>query len=409
MDHPNLDAGVFVGIDWGGQHHQLCVLDGGGTRRLETRIDHDAVGLDGLDRTLATFGARLPIAIERAEGLLVERLQAAGHVVFPVSPRIAARARERYRVASVKDDVFDAFVLADTLRHEHGHWRPLPVPSAVLAELRALTRDRARLLENQQTVESQLRAILDAYHPAPVRLFSSMDRQIALAFVQDYPTPAIASRVRTARMQGFLTRHGYSGRTPAQTLAQRMRENLLSASDGTVAGKAFSATTFARLLALLNEQLSDYDDAIAATLAEHPDAPIFASFPGVGPVLSAVLLAEIGEDRDRFPTPEVLLAEAGLAPVTRASGRSRSVRFRYAANTRLREATMWWAFNSLKVSPWANDAFRHARDRRGQRYHRALRGLAARWTRVLWRCWTDHTIYDPARHGSAAARELSTA
>jgi transposase len=190
-------------------------------------------------------------------------------------------------------------VLADTLRHEHRHWRPLPIPSAVLAELRALTRDRARLLENQQTVESPLRAILDAYHPAPVRLFSSMDRQIALAFVQDYPTPAIASRVRTTRMQGFLTRHGYSGRTPAQTLAQRMRDNLLSASDGTVAGKAFSATTFARLLGLLNEQLSDYDDAIAATLAEHPDAPIFASFPGVGPVLSAVLLAEIGEDRDR--------------------------------------------------------------------------------------------------------------
>jgi transposase len=409
MDNPNLQAGVFVGIDWGGQHHQLCVLDESGARRLETRVDHDVAGLADLDKKLALFGDQLPIAIERAEGLLVERLQAAGHVVFPVSPRIAARARERYRVASVKDDVFDAFVLADTLRHEHRHWRPLPIPSAVLAELRALTRDRARLLENQQTVESQLRAILDAYHPAPVRLFSSMDRQIALAFVQDYPTPAIASRVRTARMQGFLTRHGYSGRTPAQTLARRMRDNLLSGSDGTVAGKAFSATTFARLLALLNEQLSDYDDAIAATLAEHPDAPIFTSFPGVGPVLSAVLLAEIGEDRDRFPTPKILLAEAGLAPVTRASGRSRSVRFRYAANTRLREATMWWAFNSLKVSPWANDAFRHARDRRGQRYHRALRGLAARWTRVLWRCWTDHTTYNPAQHRSAAARELTTA
>lgn len=211
---------MFVGIDWGGQHHQLCVLDEGGTRQLETRIDHDVAGLAGLDCTLAAFRDRLPIAIERAEGLIVERLQTAGHVVFPVSPRIAARARERYRVASVKDDVFDAFVLADTLRHEHAHWRPLPVPSAILAELRALTRDRARLLENQQTVESQLRAILDAYHPAPVRLFSSMDRQNALGFVEDYPTPAIASRVRTARMQGFLTRHGDSGRTPAQTLAQ---------------------------------------------------------------------------------------------------------------------------------------------------------------------------------------------
>jgi len=118
-------------------------------------------------------------------------------------------------------------------------------------------------------------------------------------------------------------------------------------------------------------------------------------------VLTGVLLAEIGEDRTRFPEAAALLAEAGLAPVTRSSGRSRSVRFRYAANTHLREATMWWAFNSLKTSPWAAAAFRHARDQRGQRYHRALRGLAARWTRILWRCWTDHTTYDPQQHHAA--------
>jgi transposase len=120
-------------------------------------------------------------------------------------------------------------------------------------------------------------------------------------------------------------------------------------------------------------------------------------------VLTGVLLAEIGEDRGRFPRPQVLLAESGLAPVTRASGRSKSVRFRYATNTRLREACMWWAFNSLKTSPWAAAAFRDARDQRGQRYHRALRGLAARWMRVLWRCWTDHIPYDQSLHTSAAA------
>jgi transposase len=119
--------------------------------------------------------------------------------------------------------------------------------------------------------------------------------------------------------------------------------------------------------------------------------------------LTGVLLAGIGEDRTRFPEAAVLLAEAGLAPVTRASGRSRSVRFRYAANTRIREAAMWWAFNSIKLSPWAAAAFRQARDQRGQRYHRALRGLAARWMRLLWRCWTDHTIYNPQQHRGAQA------
>jgi transposase len=148
---------------------------------------------------------------------------------------------------------------------------------------------------------------------------------------------------------------------PAQVLAERMRANLLSGAPGTVAGKSFSAQSFSRLLQLLNSQLAEYDDAIAATVSEHHDAKIFASFPGVGPTLTAVLLAEIGEDRRRYPSAAVLLAESGLAPVTRSSGRSCSVRFRYAANTRLREAAMWWAFNSLKTSPWAAAAFEQAR------------------------------------------------
>lgn len=392
---------VFAGVDWGGSHHQLCIVDNAGATLVQRRFSHDVAGLAALDVELARHGLVLPVAVERSEGLLVEHLQAAGHVIFPVSPRIAARARERYRIAAVKDDRFDAFVLADTLRHEHDRWRRLAVPSALLAEIRALTRDRNRLLETQQTVEAQLRMILEAYHPAPVRLFSSVDRQITLHFVADYPTPATASRVKTTRMAGFLTRHAYTGRVPAQVLAERLRTNLLTASAGTVAGKSFSAQTFTRLLQLLNTQLGEYDDAIAAAVEDHPDTPIFANFPGVGPVLTGVLLAEIGEDRDRFPTPSVLLAEAGLAPVTRASGRSRNVRFRYAANSRLREASMWWAYNSMKDAPWAATAFRDARDKHGQHYHRALRGLAARWMRVLWKCWTTRTPYDPELHTTA--------
>lgn len=402
-EHPEPEQWpVFAGIDWGGEQHQLCVVDGDGRRLLQLRVAHDVAGLAELDHQLHRFGDRLPIAIERSEGLLGEHLQAVGHAVFPVSPRISARARERYKVAAVKDDRFDAFVLADTLRHEHAHWRVLPVPSPVLAEIRALTRDRDRLLETQQATEHQLRMILEAYHPAPVRLFSSVDRQITLSFIADYPTPATASRVKTTRMGGFLNRHHYTGRVQAQVLAERMRANLLTGSPGTVAGKSFSAQSFARLLQLLNTQLADYDDAIAAAVAEHPDAAIFASFPGVGPILTATLLAEIGEDRARFPTAAVLLAESGLAPVTRASGRSRTVRFRYAANTRLREAAMWWAFNSMKESPWAAAAFRQARDQHGQRYHRALRGLGARWMRILWTCWTNHVTYDPTLHAAAA-------
>jgi hypothetical protein len=273
------DLTFYAGVDWGEEHHQLCVVDDRGQRRAEEQVSNDVTGLARLRTQLLRFGPGLPVAIERSEGLLVEHLQAHGHPVYPVSPRIAARARERYKVASVKDDRFDAYVLADTLRFEHQIWRPLSVPSPVLAEIKALTRDRDRLLETQQATESQLRMILESYHPAPARLFSSVDRQITLSFVLDYPTPATASRVKATRMSGFLTRHHYTGRTSGQVLAERMRANLLTGSAGTVAGKSFSAQSYARLLGLLNSTLATPADdcrrSPGGRFAHHPtyDSP----------------------------------------------------------------------------------------------------------------------------------------
>jgi transposase len=329
--------------------------------------------------------------------LLVETLQDLGHRLFCVSPKMSARARERYRVAPGKSDAFDAFVLADSLRHEHRHWRPLAVPSPLLAELRALTRDRERLVWNQRDTENQLRAIVQAYHPAVLELFSSLDRDISLAFLRDYPTPGQARRIGTARMAAFCARHGYSGRTSPEILTARLRAHLLAGSPGTTAGKAFAMLLFVGQLELLNTQVRTITRRIGELLAGHPDAAVFLSFPGMGQITAATMLAEMGEDRARFPTPDTLLAETGTAPVTRASGRSRTVRFRYAANKRMRHAIDWWTFVSVRENQWAREHYDQARAR-GQQHNRALRGLGARWVRILWRCWTDSTPYDPARH-----------
>jgi hypothetical protein len=208
---------LFAGIDWGGSFHQLCVVDAAGTVVVQQRVAHDVEGLNQLVTRMRSL-PRLPrVAIERSEGILVEHLHDHGLPVFCVSPKISARARERYRLASTKSDAFDAFVLADTLRHEHLHWRPLATPSPLLAELRAVSRDRERLIEVQHAVESRLRAVLEAYHPAPLHLFSSLDRDITLAFITDYPTPAEAGRIGADRMRRFCRRHGYSGRSGSAT------------------------------------------------------------------------------------------------------------------------------------------------------------------------------------------------
>jgi transposase len=390
------DMDVFAGIDWGGDAHQICVLDADGTRLQQRRVTHDVPGLLALDRALDHYPG-VAIAIERSEGLLVEHLLAAGRRVFCVSPKISARARERYRLANTKSDAFDAFVLADTLRHEHAHWRPLATGSRLWHELRAVSRDRDRILLAQHAAESRLRATLEAYHPAPLHLFSTLDRDISLAFITDYPTPEAASRVGQARMGRFLTRHGYSGRTPAEVLVERLRPHLLSASPGTVAGKTLAASVFTEQLALLTTHLRAYDRRLDQLLAQHPDASVLFSFPGLGPVTAATLIAEMGEDRARFPSPGVLLAEAGLAPVTRASGRTRQVRFRYAANRRMRHAIDWWTWVAVREDPWSAHLYEQARAA-GQGKYRALRGIGTRWTRVLWRCWHTRMPYQPDEH-----------
>lgn len=375
----------------------MCLLDVTGRILLQRRIGHDVAGLAQLGQVLTGQAGVVRVAIERAEGILVERLHAWRLATYCISPKISSRARERYRLAAAKSDTFDAYVLADTLRHEHHHWRQISPPSPLLAELRAISRDRQRIMYAQQACESQLRAVMDAYYPAPLHLFSTLDRDITLAFITDYPTPGQAARVGCARMDAFCHRHGYSGRTDPAVLVDRLRPHLLTASEGTVAGKAFSARLFTEQLRLLNTHLRAYNKRLDELLAQHPDTKIFTSFPGVGPIVAATLISEIGEDRSRFPAPGALLAETGLAPVTRASGRTRQVRFRYAANRCMRHAIDWWMFVAAREDDWSRHVYEAARAR-GLGKYRALRGLGARWTRILWSCWTNHVPYDPTIH-----------
>lgn len=388
---------LFAGIDWGGAHHQVAIVDPDGREVWNRRFAQDREGIDDLIASLTGLAGLVGVAIERSEGLLVERLQHEHLAVFPVSPRTSARARERYQAAARKNDRFDAFVLADTLRSDGWRWRQLAVPSALHAELRAVVRHRRQCCESQLVVESQLRETLLAYHPAVVALFSSVDRDATLAFLRDYPTPDVAGRVGEARMAGFCKRIGYTGRVPVDVLVGRLRDNLLSASEGSVNGHRFAALALADQLQLLNDQVRQFNRRIDQLLSQHPDTDVFLSFPAVGRITAAELLAEIGEDRTRFPNVGVLLAEAGAAPVTLASGKVQRVRIRYACNKRLRSTTTTWAYVLKRIDPISRARYLAAVER-GATAHGALRSVAATWLRVLWRCWQDNARYEPARH-----------
>jgi len=210
------------------------------------------------------------------------------------------------------------------------------------AQLQAVSRDRQRVLHAKVACESRLRAVLETHYPALLHLFSELDRGISLEFIRAYLTPDQARRIKTDRMAAFCARQHYSGRTDLAVLVHRLIPHLLSASEGTTAGKSFSATLFAEELRMLTDHLRSFDSKIDRLLAQDPDASIFLSFPGIGPIVAATLISEMGEDRDRFPCVETRLAETGLGPVTKASGLTRQVRFRYAANRRMRHVIDWW-------------------------------------------------------------------
>ena len=394
---------IFVGLDWGEQHHQVHALDGAGGTRLSLRVAHDRSGLERLRAALAALGepSTVGIAIERREGLLVDHLLAWGHPVYPVNPKVAARAREGYRAAPVKSDVLDAFALADLLRRQVSTWRPLRRSSSMQAELQALVRDRERFVIEHRRLQHQLRAVLESYYPAATKLFSGLDRAITQAFLRRYPTSVDAERLTVQRLARFLARQGYSGRTAPEIIIERIRAHCGTPDSGVITARARAMLALVDLLEQVGRVLDDYGLAMAAVLERHPDAELIASFPGTGPIITATLLAELGEDRSRFPSPGSLLAESGLAPVTRQSGSSRRVGFRYAANHHLRAAWGQWMLTAIRISPWTRKAYDDARAR-GQSHNRAVRSVGARWCRIVWRCWLDRQPYDPTLDRRAA-------
>ncbi|MDQ2913047.1 MAG: IS110 family transposase [Chloroflexota bacterium] len=390
-----------AGLDWASEAHAICIVDARGEIRESFSVAHDAAGLAELVRRLGRYpGVRL--AIERPEGLLVDTLVDAGIRVVPIHPNKLKAARERYSSSGAKSDPGDAYVLADFLRTDGHRFRELAPLSEATRALRALVRSRDDLVKAKVALTNQLAAQLAVFWPGAAEIFQRLDSDIALAFLTRYPTPETAAHLGEARLRAFLRRNAYCGRRPAADLLGRLRaapSGLAGALESEARGECVKALV--RALSTVLPQIRELEGAIAVALDEHPDGALLKSFPRAGEVNAAQLLAEIGDVRGRYLSDDVLAMEAGVVPVTKRSGKAKSVGFRWACNKRLRRALTGWADNSRRASPWAEDLYRRARARGADHPH-ATRILARAWLRVLWRCWQDHALYDPARHLGAA-------
>jgi transposase len=388
-----------AGIDWATDTNELCIVDAAGQVLSRRNLAMDAAGIRKLIAELERYSVAR-VAIERPDGPVVDALLAADIEVVVITPRQVKNLRARYGAAGNKDDRFDAFVLADTLRTDPGLLRPLQPDSNATVVLRQTVRARGDLVEARVALANQLRAHLKLVFPGAVGLFADLDSPISLAFLTRFPTADKAAWLSRKRLGSWLSAQHYSGRTKTAVLLERLQ----SAPAGLAgdAGDAAGRTTLALVDALkgICAQIRVLEAEIAEQFAAHPDAHIFASLPRSGKIRAAKLLVEIGDARGRYPTADALAALAGACPTTRASGRHHVVSFRWACDKKLRDAVMDFAGDSRHASPWAAAIYnRHRAD--GKTHQHTTRILARAWLRIIWRCWQDGAAYDPTRHGGA--------
>jgi len=392
---------AISGIDWASEWHDVRVSDRAGTKLAERRFTHDEAGLRALIGLLIEHHVAL-VAIERPDGLLVGRLLAAGLKVLAIHPNQVAAARERFRAAAGKDDRFDAFVLCELARTDSHRFAALAPSSDETTALRILVRTREDLVEIRVHLANQLRAQLDAAWPGGRQIFSDVDSEIGLAFLARYPAAADTHGLGPKRLQGFLARHGYAGRRTPEQLLDRLHIAPVAVL-GDLQSEAHRAAVLGLVAALapIVEQIRQLTSQIRGALHKHPDGPIFTSFfkDPKSVVCAAGLLAEIGDNRARYPTPAALAADAGQAPVSKESGKRRHATFRWACDKRLRGHFGTLADSTRHWHPWAHDVYTRATSR-GCEHPHATRVLGRAWSRVIWRCWQDHEPYDPTRHGN---------
>jgi transposase len=329
---------AICGIDWASEWHDVHITDESGGVLAAERFAHDERGISDLIELLQTSQAGL-CAIERPDGLLVGRLLAAGIAVLAIHPNQLAAARDRFRASGAKDDRFDAMVLCELARTDRHRFPALALCGDETLALRALVRTREDLVAARVALANQLRGQLDAFWPGARRIFADIDSPIALSFLQRYPSPEDAHRLGEKRLEGFLARHRYCGRkTPTELLA-RLR-NAPRAVLGELETEARRNAVFGLTAALepIVEQIGQLTSQIAGTVRSHPDGEIFLSLfrDPKSVICAAGLLAEIGDNRARYPTRDSLAADAGQTPVTIQSGKRSAATFRWACDKRLR-------------------------------------------------------------------------
>ena len=394
---------VFCGIDWAEDHHDIALVNRDGQLLARRRISDDTAGFAQLLGLLASHGDTdadpVPVAIETPRGLLTACLRATGRPVYPINPMAVARYRDRHSIAGRKSDHGDAVVLANILRTDaHAH-RPLPADSELAQAIAVLARAQQDAVWARTAAHNKLRSHLREYYPGFLAAFADarggISRPEARAVLAAAPAPAAAAALTLAQLRALLKKAGRSRGIDAEAtrLREAFRTEQMRQLPLVEQAMGRQALALLRQLDAACTAAADLEQAVIESFNQHPDAGIITSFPGLGPLTGARVLAETGDDRSRFADAKGLKAYAGAAPVTRASGKTTAVLHRRVKNQRLAAAGYVWAFAALTASPGAR-AHYDRRKTNGDRHAAALRNLFGRLLGCLHHCLATGQHYD---------------
>jgi transposase len=389
---------VFVGHDWAEDHHDIHVQDGEGRQLAKARLADGVEGIATFHALLAEHvedAAEVVIASETDRGLFVAALIATGYQVYAINPASTAKYRTRHSTSGAKSDPGDAKVLADLARTDRHNHRQVAGDSELAEAIKTLARAHQGLVWTRQRQTNQLRSTLREFYPAALDAFDDLASSDALAVLKRAPTPAQGRRLSRSKIAAALRRGGrqrnIDKRTEQIQIALRTEQleapALVADAMGTVVGSLVT------IIDTLQTQIGELEQQLGEHFEAHPDAKLIRSLPGLGMILGARVLAEFGDDPNRYDTAKCRKNYAGTSPITKASGKHHVVLARYARNKRLADACYQWAFASITASPGARTYYDQRRAA-GDTHHRALRTLGNRLVGILHGCLRHHTPYD---------------
>jgi transposase len=398
---PSHDFAAFIGLDWADTKHDICLQATGSSRREQTVLEHRPESIDEWARNLRQRfkGKPIALALELDKGPIVSALRKYDFLVlFPVNPTTLAKYREAFSPSGAKDDPTDAELVLELLLTHPERFKPLNPQSAQMRTLEQLVEQRRVLVDDQTRITNRLTDALKQYFPQPLQWFENKNTRVFCDFLCRWPTLKSVQLARRSTLERFFREHHVHYRDVIERRILAIKQATpLTTDEGVVVPNALLVRALVVQLRAALEATEMFNQAIAKRAPAHPDFDIFDSFPGAGPVFAPRLLVAFGEQRERYADAAEVQKYSGVAPVTKRSGNSTWVHWRWKCPTFMRQTFVEWSALTIPRSFWARAYYEHQRGK-GNSHQAAVRALAFKWLRILYRCWHDRTPYDEATY-----------